>query len=198
MIGGRRPAPKAGATLPPADTILVARIGAPHGLKGEVRVKALTADPLSLKDYSPLLAGDGRLFHVETARPAGASPDVLIVRFRGIGDRNAAESLNGSELFIPRGRLPAPADEDEFYHADLIGLAATTVAGEDLGTVVAVHNFGAGDIVEIAPRRGPTLLVPFTRAVVPVVDIAGGRLLVDPPPGLLDEAQPEEGEDTGT
>ena len=181
----------------PADAVLVARIGAAHGLKGEVRVKALTADPLSLKGYSPLAALDGRLFHVEAARPAGASPDMLVVRFRGIGDRNAAEVLNGTELFIPRSRLPEPEDGDEFYHADLIGLAAATIAGEALGTVIAIHNFGAGDILEIAPRRGPTLLVPFTRAVVPVVDIAGKRLAIDPPPGLLDEAKPEEGEDTG-
>jgi 16S rRNA processing protein RimM len=198
MAMGRPPAPKAGAVKPPADAILVARIGAAHGLKGEVRVKALTADPLALKDYTPLAAADGRLFHVEAARPAGASPDMLVVRFRGIADRNAAEALNGTGLFIPRDRLPATADEDEFYHADLIGLAAATVAGEALGTVIAVHNFGAGDIIEIAPRRGPTLLVPFTRAVVPIVDLAAQRLVVDPPPGLFDETKPEEGEDAGT
>jgi 16S rRNA processing protein RimM len=181
----------------PADAILVARIGAAHGLKGEVRVKALTADPLSIRDYSPLADRDGRLFRVDAARPAGASPDMLIVRFRGVGDRSGAEALNGTELFISRDRLPEPADEDEFYHADLIGLAAATVSGAELGTVVAVHNFGAGDILEVAPRRGPTLLIPFTRTVVPAVDLEAKRLVVDPPPGLLDEAKPEEGEDTG-
>jgi 16S rRNA processing protein RimM len=181
----------------PADAVLVARIGAAHGLKGEVRVKALTADPLSIRDYSPLADRDGRLFHVDAARPAGASPDMLIVRFRGVGDRSGAEALNGTELFISRDRLPEPADEDEFYHADLIGLAAATISGAELGTVVAVHNFGAGDILEVAPRRGPTLLIPFTRTVVPAVDLEAKRLVVDPPPGLLDEAKPEEGEDTG-
>lgn len=196
-MAGRPPAPLAGATSAPADAILVAQIGAAHGLKGEVRVKALTADPRSLKRYSPLATRDGRLFHVEAARPAGASPDMLVVRFRGIGDRNASEALNGTDLYIPRDRLPAIADEDEYYHADLIGLAAATIAGEELGTVIAVHNFGAGDILEVGPRRGPTLLVPFTRAVVPAVDLAGGRLTIDPPPGLFDEARPEEGEDTG-
>ena len=196
-MAGRLPAPKAGAVSPPADAILVARIGAAHGLKGEVRVKALTADPLSLKRYSPLAASDGRRFHVEAARPAGASSDMLVVGFRGIADRSAAEALNGIELFIPRDRLPEPADEDEFYHADLIGLAASTKAGETLGTVIAVHNFGAGDIIEVAPRRGATLLVPFTRAVVPEVDLKAKRLLIDPPPGLFDEAGPEDGEDAG-
>jgi 16S rRNA processing protein RimM len=195
-MAGRRSAPKAGAPAP-ADAILVARIGAAHGLKGEVRVKALTTAPASLKGYSPLAALDGRLFHVEAARPAGASPDMLVVRFRGIGDRNAAEALNVIELTVPRSRLPATEDGDEFYHADLIGLAAATVSGEALGTVIAVHNFGAGDILEIAPRRGPTLLVPFTRAAIPVIDLAGKRLTVDPPPGLFDEARREEGEDAG-
>jgi 16S rRNA processing protein RimM len=191
------PSRAASSSTPPADAILVARVGAAHGLKGEVRVKALTADPLSIRGYTPLAAADGAAFHVEAARPAGASPDMLIVRFRGIADRNAAEALNGTELFISRSRLPEPADENEFYHADLIGLAAATVSGDELGTIVAVHNFGAGDILEVAPRRGPTLLVPFTRAVVPAVDLAAKRLVIDPPPGLLDEAKPEEGEDTG-
>ncbi|MBN8994145.1 MAG: ribosome maturation factor RimM [Rhizobiales bacterium] len=196
-MAGRHSAPEAGAVPAPADAILVAQIGAAHGLKGEVRVKAFTADPQSLKRYSPLAARDGRLLHVEAARPAGASPDMLVVRFRGIADRDAAEALNRTELFVPRDRLPATEGEDEFYHADLIGLAAATIAGEALGTVIAVHNFGAGDILEIAPRRGPTLLVPFTRAIVPTVDIPGRRLTVDPPPGLFDEARPEDGEDTG-
>ena len=97
---------------------------------------------------------------------------MLVVRFKGITDRNQAEALNGLELSIPRDRLPPPA-EDEYYHADLIGLAAITLSGETLGTVIAVHNYGAGDLLEVAPSRGETLLVPFTREVVPEVVSAG-------------------------
>jgi len=171
--------------------IVVARIGAAHGLKGEVRVKAFTGLPEGIAAYGPLSAADGRVFEIETLRPAaGKSGDMLVVRFKGVADRNAAEALNGVELFIPRERLPAP-EADEFYHADLIGLAAVTSSGEELGTVVRVENFGAGDLLELAPRRGKTLLIPFTHAVVPEVDLAGKRLVVNPPPGLLDK----EGED---
>jgi 16S rRNA processing protein RimM len=175
--------------------VLVARIGAAHGLKGEVRVKALTADPLAVRGYGELTAAGGRRFTIEAARPVGGSPDMLVVRFAGIADRNAAEALNGIDLSVPRDRFPEPA-EDEFYHADLIGLAAFTVAGEALGTVVAVENHGAGDLLAVAPRRGETILVPFTRAAVPEVDLAGGRVMVDPPPGLLDDGD-DDGDDEG-
>lgn len=166
--------------------VLVARIGAAHGIKGEVRIKAFTADPAALAGYGPLQAPDGRRFEIETLRPAaGTSPDMLVVRLKGVRDRNAAEALNGLDLLVPRDRLPAPEDDD-FYHADLIGLAAVTPDGTSLGTVVAVPNYGAGDLLEIAPKSGATVLVPFTHAVVPEVDIAGGRVVVDPPVGLLD------------
>ena len=160
------------------EKILLARIGAAHGVRGEVRVKAFTADPMALREYGPLAAGDGRLFQVERLRLA---KEVVIAKFRGIDDRNAAEALNGTDLFVLRERLPAPEEEDEFYHADLLGLAAFGAAGDPLGTVVAVHNFGAGDILDIAPSRGPSILVPFTRDCVPSVDLAAGRLLVVPP-----------------
>jgi 16S rRNA processing protein RimM len=158
----------------------VARIGAAHGIKGEVRVKSFTAEPLALAAYGPLEAADGRRFTITAARPAGASPDMLVVRFQGIADRNAAEALNGLELTVPRERLPEP-DEDEFYHADLIGLDAVTPSGAPLGTVVAVPNYGAGDLLEIAPPRGPSLLIPFTRAAVPEIDLSARRVTVDPP-----------------
>jgi 16S rRNA processing protein RimM len=173
--------------------IVVARIGAAHGLKGEVRVKAFTGSPEDISAYGPLSTADGRTFVVETLRPAaGKSADMLVVRLKGVADRNAAEALNGVELFIPRERLPAP-EADEFYHADLIGLGAVTSGGEQLGTVVRVENYGAGDLLEVAPRRGKTLLVPFTRAIVPEVDLAARRIVIDPPPGLLDDAEDEEG-----
>ncbi len=168
----------------------MARIGAAHGIKGEVRVKSFTEAPLTLAAYSPLEAADGRRFVIKAARPAGASPDMLVVRFEGVDDRNQAEALNGLELSVPRARLPEPA-ADEFYHADLIGLQAVAPEGALLGTVVALPNYGAGDLLEIAPAKGATLLVPFTRAAVPEIDLAGGRVTVVPP------AEAEEGEDNG-
>ena len=112
---------------------------------------------------------------------------MLIVRFDGIADRTAAEGLNGLELSVPRSALGAAA-ADEFFHADLIGLAAVTPEGTALGTVIAVQNYGAGDLLEIAPPRGNTILVPFTEAAVPEVDVKGGRVVVDPPPGLIEQA----------
>jgi 16S rRNA processing protein RimM len=114
-----------------------------------------------------------------------------VVSLKGVSSRNEAEALTGLDLSIPRDRLPK-ADDDEFYHADLIGLDAVGKDGAALGTVIAVQNFGAGDLLEIAPRRGATILVPFTRAAVPEIDIAGKRVVVDPPPGLLDEGEEDE------
>jgi 16S rRNA processing protein RimM len=113
---------------------------------------------------------------------------MLVVRFEGIGDRNQAEALNGLDLSVPRDRLSEP-EPDEFYHADLIGLDAVTPAGAPLGIIVAVPNYGAGDLLEIAPAKGPTLLVPFTRVAVPEVDLVAGRVIVSPPP----EAEEDDG-----
>ena len=172
--------------------VTVGRFGAPHGVRGEVRLKTFTADPASVTAYGPLQARDGRRFEIETMRPAaGTSHDMLVVRVRGVDDRTGAESLNGVELLVPRDRLPPPDDEDDFYHADLIGLAAETVAGDDLGRVAAIHNHGAGDIVEIAVEGGAPLLLPFTRAVVPIVDIPGGRIVVTPPEEVSGESEAE-------
>jgi 16S rRNA processing protein RimM len=160
------------------NLVLLARIGAAHGVRGEVRVKSYTADPTALGGYGPLSSRDGRLFTIERLRPA---KEVVVAKFRGVDDRNAAEALNGTDLFVPRERLPEAEDEDEFYQADLIGLSAEAEDGAPLGTVVAIHNFGAGDILDIAPPRGPSLLVPFTKAVVPTIDVSAGRLVVIPP-----------------
>jgi 16S rRNA processing protein RimM len=161
------------------DRICVARIGAAHGIRGEVRLKSFTADPMAVTDYGPLESEDGTArFEIEAARPAKGH---LVVRFRGIADRNAAERLASIRLFVPRSRLPPPA-AGEFYHADLVGLAAVAADGSALGRVTAVHDFGAGDILEIAPAAGgPTLMLPFTEAFVPEVDIAGGRIVIVPP-----------------
>ena len=166
------------------EKVLLARIGAAHGVRGEVRIKAFTADPLSLGEYGPLNAADGRALRIERLRPA---KEVVVAKLRGVNDRDAAEALNGVELYVARERLPAPDDEEEYYHADLMGLEAFGPEGEPLGTVVAVHNFGAGDILDIAPRRGPSLLVPFTKQAVPEIDVAAGRLVIVPPPDAPDD-----------
>lgn len=172
--------------------IVLARIGAPHGVKGEVRLKPFTDDPEGLTAYGPLQTADGRRIMIERLRPAGS---VLIAKLAGIENRDAAEALNGAELTVERGRLPAPDDPDEFYHADLVGLEAVAPDGAPLGRVVAVYNFGAGDIIDIAPPGGASLLVPFTREAVPAIDIAASRIVVDPPPET--EAPGEAGEETG-
>ena len=109
--------------------------------------------------------------------------DHLVATLKGVSTREEAERLNGIELYIAREKLP-DTDEDEYYHADLIGLAAVNAAGEPLGKVIAIHNFGAGDIMEIAPPGGMTMLLPFTNAVVPSVDIAGGRVVIELPPEI--------------
>lgn len=175
--------------------IILAAIGAPHGVKGEVRLKSFAADPMALTEYGPLSAPDGRTFVIERLRPAKS---VLIAKLRGIDDRDAAERLRGVTLSVDRSALPTP-EEDEFYHADLIGLAAFDPAGAPLGKIAAVHDYGAGDILEITPPKGAALLVPFTRAAVPEVDIAAGRVIVAPPAEVVaspDSDNEEREEDT--
>jgi 16S rRNA processing protein RimM len=158
--------------------VCIARIGAAHGVRGAVKLWTFTEDPFAVKRYGPLSTKDGmRQFEIASAREAKGH---LVTQFKGISTRDEAERLNGIELYVPREKLPA-TDEDEYYHADLIGLAAVTTADEPLGRVVAIHNFGAGNILEIAPPQGATMMLPFTNAVVPTVDIAGGRVLIELP-----------------
>jgi 16S rRNA processing protein RimM len=160
-----------------ADRICVAQIGAAHGIRGEVRLRSFTGDPMAIASYGPLESEDGTLrFTIETLRPA---KDHFVARLAGVGDRNAAEQLTNLRLYVAREKLP-PAGDGEFYHADLVGLAAVTPDGTALGTVTAVHNFGAGDVIEIKPESGETLLVPFTDAAVPEIDLAAGRMVVVP------------------
>jgi 16S rRNA processing protein RimM len=162
----------------PTSVICVARIGAAHGVRGAVKLWTFTEDPLAVKDYGPLTTKDGaRHFEVAQVREA---KDHLVATFKGVASREDAERLNGIELYIAREKLPE-TDDDEYYHADLIGLAAVNTADEPLGRVAAIHNFGAGDIIEIAPPHGPTLLLPFTNAVVPTVDLKGGRVVIELP-----------------
>jgi len=158
--------------------ICVARIGAAHGVRGAVKLWTFTEDPLAVKAYGPLVTKDGaRQFEVTHAREAKGH---LVAALKGIATREEAERLNGVELYIARDKLPA-TDENEYYHADLIGLDAVNAANEPLGRVIAIHNFGAGDIIEIAPAHGATMLLPFTNAVVPSVDLAGGRVIIELP-----------------
>src|SRR5450631_1550135 len=161
-----------------AALICIARIGAAHGVRGAVKLWTFTEDPFAVQQYGPLLTKDGaRSFEIATAREANGH---LVATLKGIATREDAERLNGIELYIAREKLPDP-DEDEYYHADLIGLAAVNAANEPLGRVIAIHNFGAGDIIEIAPPQGATMLLPFTNAVVPSVDLKSGRVVIELP-----------------
>ena len=164
------------------DRICLGTIVAAHGVRGEVKIRTFTEDPEAIGDYGALELEDGsRSFTVERRRLTQGG---VIAKLGGIDDRNEAESLRGQILYVPRERLPE-LEEDEFYLADLIGLQAVRISGELLGEVVAVQNFGAGDLLEVK-RAGSaqTIYVPFTREAVPEVDISGGRLVMDPPDGL--------------
>jgi 16S rRNA processing protein RimM len=164
--------------------VCVARIGAAHGVRGAVKLWTFTEDPFAVRSYGLLSSKDGkRQFEVATAR---AAKDHLVATFKGVTTRDEAERLNGIELYVAREKLPA-TDEGEYYHTDLIGLAAVTTAGDALGRVLAIHNFGAGDIIEIAPPQGTTMLLPFTDAVVPEVDLTGGRVVIALPEEIASE-----------
>jgi 16S rRNA processing protein RimM len=169
-----------------ATLVLLGRFGRPHGVKGEVRLQSFTADPLAIASYGALATLDGaRMFTLQSVRPAG---DMLIARVAGVSSREQAEALNGVELHVPRDRLPSPADEDEFLMADLVGCAAVLADGSAVGTIIDVANYGAGDLIDIRPAKGgPSVLMPFTRAFAPVVDIASRRVVIDPPAGLFND-----------
>jgi 16S rRNA processing protein RimM len=166
--------------------VCVGIFGAPHGVRGEIRVKSETADPLALADFSPLYGEDGRVFRILSARMQGKADNMLVVRVEGIKDRTAAESLTHVKLYVERARLPDDLGDDDFYHADLIGLKARDASGKILGHICAVQNFGAGDLLEIKPsgQRAPILL-PFTAAMVPEVQIRDGYVVIAPPQGLF-------------
>jgi 16S rRNA processing protein RimM len=163
--------------------ICVGQIGAAHGVRGEVRLRSFTAEPEAIARYGPLETEDGRALVIEAMRPA---KDHFVAKLAGVRDRDAARKLASVKLYVPRERLPEPVAADEFYHADLIGLAVVDRAGAPIGTVVAIHNFGAGDLLEIRPSAGGnTELVPFNDTHVPEVDIAARRIVVDQPDSVL-------------
>jgi 16S rRNA processing protein RimM len=162
-----------------AARVCLGEIGAAHGVRGEVRLHSFTADPEAIADYGPLETEDGRVLEIEALRPA---KDHFVATLSGVRDRNAAERLTNVKLYVPRERLPKPAEADEFYHADLIGLAVVNRAGEKLGTISAIHNFGAGDLIEVRLDSGSkTELIPFNEVTVPLVDIGEGKVVIDPP-----------------
>lgn len=173
--------------MPGAERVCVGIITGPQGVRGAVRVKSFTAAPEAVAAYGPVEDEAGtRRFEL---RVVGKAKGVVVATLPGVADRDAAAALKGLRLYVARDALPPP-EEDEFYHADLLGLAAELADGTVLGRVRAVHDFGAGDSLEIAPEAGTPLLVPFTRAAVPVIDLAGGRIVVEPPEGLLSSPSP--------
>jgi 16S rRNA processing protein RimM len=170
--------------MPP---VCVGVVTGPQGVSGAVRIKSFTGVPEDIASYGPLKDETGR--RQFSLHLCGTAKSVLIARLSGVEDRDQAEALRGVRLYLPRSALPQPQAE-EYYHADLIGLEAVLHDGTKIGRVRAVYDFGAGDTLELARDGAPPVLLPFTRAVVPVVVPAEGRLVVDPPPGLLDDGEP--------
>lgn len=156
--------------------ILVGVVGAAQGVKGEVRVKSFTADPTAVGDYGTLSSEDGaRTFDIVAVRRL--KDDMVVARIEGVSDRDAAKALTNTRLYAERTRLPKPA-MDEFYQVDLIGLAVSTETGRDLGRILAVENYGAGDLLEIGQETGEPILVPFRREFVPIVDLENRRVVI--------------------
>jgi len=159
------------------ERVRVGRISAAHGVRGEVKIRCFTEVPEDVGGYGPLHDGRGREVQLAGIRPAKGP--FVVARIEGVPDRNAAEALAGRDLFVPRDRLP-PAEEDEWYYSDLIGLTAVDPDGDDLGRVIAVHDFGAGDLIEIAPPSGKPFMVPFTAQCVPDIKLSDGTITVIP------------------
>lgn len=173
---------------PPSELICVGAVTGARGIKGDIRIKSFTDDPHDIGTYGPLYDETGtKTFDLKIT---GQAKGLLVGRIKGTKDRNEAETLKGLQLFVPRDVLPAP-DEDEFYFSDLIGLRAEDVEGNFLGTIQSVDNYGAGDVLEIVGEVKGGLLVPFTKAAVPRVEISEGRVIIDPPEGLLDPPDAE-------
>ncbi len=172
----------------PEGMVCVGAIAGAFGVTGEVRLKSFCADPQAIGDYAPLALTDGRSFGVRITREVKGG---FAARLDGVATREAAEALKGQRLYAPRERLP-PLPDDEFYHADLIGLTVVDTGGAVLGTVRAIHDHGAGDLLEVAgPALKAPALIPFTRAAVPTVDFAAGRVVADPAPGLVEPREDE-------
>jgi 16S rRNA processing protein RimM len=170
-----------------ADRVLLGVVAAPHGVRGLVRIKSFTEDPMAMASYGPLSDETGkRQFRVEALSP---SRGAVLARSDGVADRNAAEALRGLKLYVDRSALPE-TDGQEWYEADLLGLAAVGRDGRDWGKVLAFHDYGAGQSIEVSGGAGgKPVLLPFTTEAVPEIDVAGGKVIVDPPAGLLAEVE---------
>jgi 16S rRNA processing protein RimM len=164
--------------------VCVGAIAGAFGVGGEARIKSFCAEPEAIATYGPLWSEAGVSYTVRITRPVAGG---FAARLGGVTTREQAEGLKGTRLYAARDRLP-PLDEDEYYHADLLGLTVSDPGGVALGRVRAVHDHGAGDMLEIDRPGGGSVLLPFTRAVVPTVDLASGRIVADPPAGWLDDA----------
>ena len=179
-----------------AGKVCVGVITGVRGLKGDLKVKSFTSDPKDVGAYGPVSDETGG--KVLELSVTGMAKDQVVVRIAGVTDRTAAEALKGMQLYVPRDALPAPED-DEYYHADLIGLVAEEAGSADgaepFGKVRSVYDFGAGDVLEVERPSGETVMLPFTRKVVPEVDLTRGRVVVDPPDGLFET--PDQGQEEG-
>lgn len=175
--------------IAPGDKVLAGVITGAHGIKGEVKLKSFTGDPEAIASYGPLVTARGESLEIEKLR---AQKEGFIAVLKGVRDRNRAETLKGAELFLKRAQLPEP-EGDEVYLADLIGMTAVSASGEKFGTVIAVPNYGAGDLLEIR-RDGvkETVLVPFAEDYVPKIDLDTAELTLDLPETYLDDGEPDD------
>lgn len=162
----------------PKNPILMGVIGAPHGVKGEIRIKSFTVDPLSLQNYGKLWTEDGRAFKIMRLRQ---QKNIVVAKLKGVNFRDEAEALNGTQLFVDRSALPSEDDENDFYVVDLIGLPAVNEAGDPIGKILSVQDFGAGDVLEIQEPDGKTWYIDFTKTNVPNVDIKAKTVTMSPP-----------------
>ncbi len=176
------------------ERICLGVIGAPHGVRGLVKVKSFTEVPQDLVAYGPLADKTGKRPFALTLK--GEVKGLLLVQIAGVDDRDQAQALRGTELYVARAALPAPADED-YYHADLVGLAVEDRSGKGLGRVTAVEDHGGGAYLEVTGSDGDALFLPFTRAAVPEIDLAGGRIVADPPAEILVRPAGPGGEEVG-
>ena len=163
--------------------VLIGRITGAHGIKGEVKLQSFTAEPEAIARYGPLRTARGTMIEIERLR---SQKQGFIATLKGVSDRNQAEALAGTELFIDRAHLPEPGGDENYIH-DLVGIVVMTRDGEAFGTVADVVNYGAGDLLDIARPELASVLVPFLDAFVPEIDVAAGRLTIDLPEGYLDE-----------
>jgi 16S rRNA processing protein RimM len=165
------------------DWVCVAVVATAHGLRGMLKLRCFTERPEDVAAYGPVFDQNGRRFELEVIGPA---PGGVLARAHGIEDRNAAEALRGTELFVPRSALPELAP-DEFYYSDLEGMEALRADGSRFGVVHGVANFGAGDLIEVMADDGQRISLPFTRETIPSIDLERRRLVVQPPDELVTE-----------